>query len=1094
MASSSTSSHSAPRECKYDVFLSFRGEDTRKTFVDHFYSALVDRQIHTYKDNITLLKGESIGPSLFKAVEESRIAVIIFSKNYADSSWCLEELAYIMKDRDERGLVVMPVFYDVNPSEVRKQTGDFGKAFSKQEVENVDKVESWRKALVDASNIAGWEPKNIANGHESEVIKEITDRIMNRLFSLNSDVDENLVGMTTRLQDLKSLLNIGSGGVRMVGIWGIGGSGKSTLASSLYKEISHNFQCHCIVDNIRVESSKPAGLKALQENILSCVLKMQRQVQSVEEGKGLIKSRLCESNVLMVLDDVNDLDQLEALAGSHNWFGNGSRIVITTRDEHLLRTHKVDEVCHVKLLSEGEDIQLFNRRAFKQENTVEGYETLTLSAVTYAAGLPLALKVLGSFLYDKDKNEWKSALDKLKDTPDLKVMDILKTSYEGLETYQKELFLDIACFWRWKRIDGTMKVFEACKFYPQIGIKVLIQKALITIMDGYFDMHDLVQEMGHYIVRGEHPNNPEKHSRLWKDEEITNLCYGEGTTENDKIEVIKYYIDSPSQDHLSRFWKIVSNMKKLRWLSIYFKNHNYMNVEGPTFLSNELRHIEWNGYPASSLPKTFQPQKLVALVLKHSMQKQVWNDYKHLPLLKVLQLKDMNELLSTPDFDGLPCLQELSLFDCYTLKEIHSSLGNHTSLEYVKVHKCPKLKRFPAIFNMKNLKTLWIERCGKILEFPAIHANMENLVELTLRHIGIDVLPSSIGKHCTNLVYLNLTSLNNLKSIQFNFNDFKHLKRLELFGLIRLKKTRHHSFHQFVHSIRKLDLGHFKDVKIPFAIGELPKLEVLDLLGNDFSRLEFSLSQLTELKFLNLSYCGKLLELPKLPSNLAILKADYCNSLASIGDSCTNCKWLCQVSLFGRCIINDGGRLLQSMLEGKAIENGFILQFGRGNFDIPSGFTPPLTRGRGCTLQLQENWCNDFSGFLMCVVFKFAWPEPPTMICMSGWSSGIDSQDDMIWERSHGDGRIWVGYVPFGLLRESTWWDQTYKAISFTMEFDGQNPSCGFGVRLVAKTSRSETSTSSSSSDHYTPRFEIKRDLKSSLLISLDYSSIALTR
>ncbi|KAK9049640.1 hypothetical protein SSX86_031391 [Deinandra increscens subsp. villosa] len=167
MASSSTSSHPAPafsRSCKYDVFLSFRGEDTRKTFVDHFYSALVDRQIHTYKDNITLPKGESIGPSLFKAIEESRIVVIIFSKNYADSSWCLEELAHIMKCKDVRGLIVMPVFYDVDPSEVRKQTGDFGKAFTKQKVENVDKAESWKKALVDASNLAGWEVKNIANG------------------------------------------------------------------------------------------------------------------------------------------------------------------------------------------------------------------------------------------------------------------------------------------------------------------------------------------------------------------------------------------------------------------------------------------------------------------------------------------------------------------------------------------------------------------------------------------------------------------------------------------------------------------------------------------------------------------------------------------------------------------------------------------------------------------------------------------------------------------------------------------------------------------------------------------------------------------
>ncbi|KAK1427530.1 hypothetical protein QVD17_16217 [Tagetes erecta] len=168
MASSSSYSLPEPtpssRSYSFNVFLSFRGEDTRKTFVDHLYSALVDRKISTYKDDETLPRGESIRPSLLEAIEASQIAVIIFSENYADSSWCLEELAHIMKCKDERELIVMPVFYDVVPSEVRKQEGEFGRGFAKQEARNVNKVESWRKALVDASEIAGWEPKNIANG------------------------------------------------------------------------------------------------------------------------------------------------------------------------------------------------------------------------------------------------------------------------------------------------------------------------------------------------------------------------------------------------------------------------------------------------------------------------------------------------------------------------------------------------------------------------------------------------------------------------------------------------------------------------------------------------------------------------------------------------------------------------------------------------------------------------------------------------------------------------------------------------------------------------------------------------------------------
>lgn len=155
---------------------------------------------------------------------------------------------------------------------------------------------------------------------------------------------------------------------------------------------------------------------------------------------------------------------------------------------------------------------------------------------------PLALKVLGSFLYDKDEKQWMSTLDKLEDIPPSEILKQLRISYDGLDSVEQELFLDIACFFRHRRKDRklyelcAMEVFEACGFHPDIGIKVLIQKALITIDSyGCFDMHDLIQEMAHYIVRGEHPNNPEKHSRVWKWEDINKMCIEDATTVNVKL-------------------------------------------------------------------------------------------------------------------------------------------------------------------------------------------------------------------------------------------------------------------------------------------------------------------------------------------------------------------------------------------------------------------------------------------------------------------------------------------------------------------------------------------------------------------------------
>lgn len=132
--------------------------------VDHLYTSLVQQGIYTYKDDETLPRGALIGPTLLKAIRESRISVIVFSENYADSCWCLDELEYIIKCKDERGQIVMPIFYHVDPSEVRKQKGKYGEAFAKHELHIKNKVGQWRNALSDAGNLSGWVPKHNSNG------------------------------------------------------------------------------------------------------------------------------------------------------------------------------------------------------------------------------------------------------------------------------------------------------------------------------------------------------------------------------------------------------------------------------------------------------------------------------------------------------------------------------------------------------------------------------------------------------------------------------------------------------------------------------------------------------------------------------------------------------------------------------------------------------------------------------------------------------------------------------------------------------------------------------------------------------------------
>ena len=155
----SSSSNQPPDDYEYEVFLSFRGEDTRKNFTDHLYHALTEAGVHTFRDDEEIRKGEDLSFELLQAIRGSRISVIVFSKNYASSRWCLEELVEIMECRRRLQQLVFPIFYDVDPSNVRKQRGSFQQAFVEHEKRYLldkDKVRRWRAALNEATNLAGW--------------------------------------------------------------------------------------------------------------------------------------------------------------------------------------------------------------------------------------------------------------------------------------------------------------------------------------------------------------------------------------------------------------------------------------------------------------------------------------------------------------------------------------------------------------------------------------------------------------------------------------------------------------------------------------------------------------------------------------------------------------------------------------------------------------------------------------------------------------------------------------------------------------------------------------------------------------------------
>ena len=158
-ASPLKSSSSSSRRWIYDVFLSFRGMDTRNNFTDHLYAALQRSGIFTFRDNERLERGKFISPELLKAIEESKISIVILSRNYASSTWCLDKLAKIIQCMKVMGMTVLPIFYYVDPSYVRKQMQTFAQAFAEHEKhlkDNMENVQTWRATLSEVANISRW--------------------------------------------------------------------------------------------------------------------------------------------------------------------------------------------------------------------------------------------------------------------------------------------------------------------------------------------------------------------------------------------------------------------------------------------------------------------------------------------------------------------------------------------------------------------------------------------------------------------------------------------------------------------------------------------------------------------------------------------------------------------------------------------------------------------------------------------------------------------------------------------------------------------------------------------------------------------------
>ncbi|XP_015160682.1 disease resistance protein TAO1-like isoform X1 [Solanum tuberosum] len=844
---------------KYHVFLSFRGEDTRKTFTDHLYSNLVQAGVNTFRDDEELRKGTEIRSELIQAIEDSMISIVIFSKNYASSSWCLDELLKILECREQHGQLVIPIFYDVNPSEVRRQAGTFDKALSKHKKRfGKEKVARWKAAVKEAANLSGRDLQNVEDGHEAKFNKKLVEEVLKLVNPTCMHLPGLVIGPNSHAEGVISLCKFySSTGVCMFGIYGMAGIGKTTVAKAVYNQIHRRYEGFSFVAHVR-ERSENNMLHNLQEQLLSEVLKKENfEIRyNVDMGKGIIKDRLGQKKVLIVLDDVDDMSQIKALAEERSWFGSGSIIIITTRSENLLDDVGVDYKYKVTRLDDISSRRLFCFHAFKDTTVPKNLDhELVKDIARLGGGVPLALEVLGSLLHKKDDQTWRSTLESLKNLAHhSSIHKALKVSYDSLDENSKEIFCDIACFFIEAQELYASLVLTGCGRSFSLGKGILTGRCLIKIKQNRLWMHDLVRDMAREIVRQESLKEPHMRSRLWFHEDVNYvLRKNKGSNLIEGISAIH-----PKVKDLTVDTKSFARMDRLK----IFQGKG-MNFTGSfKNLFEDLRWLSWQNFPLKCLPTDIHLTKLVALDMQYSNIMEVWQStIKPLENLAYLNLSHCQRLKRTPDFSRAISLETILFTGCSELGEIDSSIKYLVKLVYLNLEDCVSLKNLPSsICKLESLQHLNMSGCSGLQQLPADLGHLKNLRSLSLQGCNRSLKAQSW-----------LTSI--LSYVPWAGSSSSCPERLLPHSLSRLSHL----------TVLNLNDCRLSEADVPTNLGCLTSLKYLDLGGNDFYTLPSSLfCDLSQLQYLVLDNCKNLQMLSLLPSNLLKLHANDCSSIESL--------------------------------------------------------------------------------------------------------------------------------------------------------------------------------------------------------------------